>query len=159
MKVMHAVCGAVLTSLALGSVTAGEGAIDESSMGLSKTSVFDDPSPTPFAYSESNPGTNDFLPVAYPGAPPQISHGIEKFVPVTTENNQCVSCHDNPGLSEKPQKGLPTPMPESHYTDLRSASDKPKKEMIGSRYVCTQCHVPQAEVKPLVENTSENLGR
>ena len=34
---------------------------------------------------------------------------------------------------------------------LKKACDK--EEVSGSRYTCTQCHVPQSGAKPLVENT------
>jgi cytochrome c-type protein NapB len=128
-------------------------------MGLSKTSVFDNPSPESFSYSGSSPGSNQTLPLAYAGAPPQIPHNIENFVPVTTENNQCVACHNTPDLIGQKSKGRPTPMPESHYTDLRRTPGKVTKEVTGSRYVCTQCHAPQAEVDPLVENSSKNVSQ
>ncbi len=163
MKAMMRVSGAILAVVAVGCVTAGGGpktsAIDDSEMGLSRTSVFDTPTPQAYTHGEAFPGSSEALPVAYPGAPPQIPHGVTNYLPVTAKNNQCVSCHDNPALIGKHKKGLPTPMPESHYTDLRFAPDKVTKKLIGSRYVCTQCHVPQADVEPLVENTAKDFGR
>jgi cytochrome c-type protein NapB len=53
----------------------------------------------------------------------------------------------------KKAKGAPTPMPPSHYTDMRNAPGTVAGKLIGSRYVCTQCHAPQASVKPLVGKT------
>lgn len=137
-------------------VNAGQSkAIEDVNMGLSKTSVFDTPTPKPFSYENSS----EALPVAFTGAPPQIPHTIDNYLPVTTENNQCLGCHDQPAMRGGKAKGMPTPMPQSHYTDLRRSPDKVSKQVIGSRFVCTQCHAPQADVSPLVENTSENSGK
>ena len=130
-------------------------AIEDMDMGLSKTSVFDTPTPQPFSYGSSDQA----LPVAFTGAPPQIPHRIDNYLPLTTSQNQCMGCHDQPAMIGRKAKGMPTPMPQSHYTDLRRAPDKVKKQVIGSRFVCTQCHAPQADVSPLVENTSENPGK
>ena len=136
--------------------------ISADELGLSKTSVFKEATPKPFGYSEGAPGSpqNPELERGFPGAPPQIPHAIEAYMPLTAKNNQCLSCHNNPSMRGKPQnKGVPTPMPESHYTN--PAFGKPEaglpgkvdKAVAGSRYVCTQCHAPQANVKPLVKNT------
>ena len=130
--------------------------VKDSSLGLSKTSVNDSPEPEKFGYSDNFPGTGDLLPRAYLDAPPQIPHNIEAFLPVSTKNNACKMCHDNPAMQGKKVKGQATAMPASHYTDLRHAPGKMTKELIGARYVCTQCHVPQANVKPLVTNTFDD---
>ena len=127
--------------------------IKENSLGLSKTSVNDSPVSEKFSYSDKFPGTSEVLPRAFPGAPVQIPHNIEPFLPVTAKNNMCKTCHDKPAMWGKKVKGQPTAIPESHYTDLRFAPGKVTKKLIGARYVCTQCHVPQANVKPLVINT------
>ena len=127
-------------------------AVNDKDMGLSKTSVFDTPSPEPFKYSDKFPGTSQVLPRAYPDAPPQIPHNIDSFKPVTAKNNMCIGCHNNPSMRGKTVKGMATPMPESHYTDIRHAPGKVTDQMIGARYVCTQCHVPQSDAKKLVDN-------
>jgi cytochrome c-type protein NapB len=62
-------------------------------------------------------------------------------------------CHDNQAMMGKKIKGQATSMPASHYTDHRADDGKMAKDLAGARYVCTQCHVPQANVKPLVTNT------
>ena len=46
-------------------------AIDELNMGLSKTSVFDTPTPAAYNYSNAKPGWNDPLPRAWENAPPR----------------------------------------------------------------------------------------
>lgn len=48
---------------------------------------------------------------------------------------------------------MATAIPTSHSIDQRFASGKMAKELVGARYVCTQCHVPQAQAKLLVENS------
>ncbi len=131
-----------------------EPVIKTNDMGLSKTSVFDTPTPKVYKYKEAQPGQSELLPRAYLGAPPQIPHDISNFLPITTQSNMCVVCHNQPGERGKQRvKGTPTPMPVSHYTDLRNALGKVTEQMIGARYNCNQCHVPQTDAPALVENT------
>jgi len=122
-------------------------------MGLSKTSVLEAPQPQPFSYPEQFPGTSNVLPRAYLNAPPQIPHDIESFLPVSKDHNMCLQCHNRPDQQGKVAEHQPTPIPASHYTDLRFAPDKVTHSLIGARYICTQCHVPQAQAKVLVNNT------
>ena len=145
-----------LTALALTLLCVGvqaAPAIKDDSLGLAKTSVNDSPASEKFSYSKDFPGSSTVLPRAYSGAPPQIPHNIESFLPVTAKNNACKMCHHNPAMIGKKAKGQATAMPASHYTDQRHAPGKMSTELVGARYVCTQCHVPQANVKPLVKNT------
>lgn len=135
--------------------------ITDTSLGLSKTAVTDSPPPEKFHYSENFPGIDPVLNRAYPGAPPQIPHNIETFLPVSKDQNMCKACHDKRDTfdaSGKAQKikGQPTAIPASHYTDNRFAPGKIGKTLVGARTVCTQCHVAQANVKPLVQNTFDN---
>ena len=137
--------------------------IRDDAMGLSKTSVFDEPSPAVFAYSDKAPNKSGVLPRAYDGAPPQIPHAIDAYLPIKANENACLDCHDKPSMMEKMMKALPAPMPsmagkimkgtptampESHYIKVDG-----KWQRNSNRYVCTQCHVPQANVKDLVGNT------
>jgi cytochrome c-type protein NapB len=127
-------------------------AIDELNMGLSKTSVFDTPTPAPAAYSHAKPGKNDWLPRAWEGAPPQIPHGIEEYLPVVATDNQCLDCHDKPKYIGKPKNMDRTiknksPMSRDHY------ASEDLEEVDGARFNCTQCHVPQSNAAPLVEST------
>jgi len=143
---------AMLTTVFTPLLLLAEG-IPDSQLGLNKLPLKDVSTPSSFSYSDKFPGSSDVLPRSYPGAPPQIPHNIESFLPVSKDNNMCKGCHDSPDNIGKPRvKGTPTPIPESHYTDLRFGKEK-GKQIIGARMVCTQCHVPQATVAPLVENT------
>ena len=128
--------------------------IKTNDMGLSKTSVFDVPEPKVYHYATAQPGESKVLPRAYPGAPPQIPHDISEFLPITAQNNMCIVCHDQPAeWGKKRVKGMVTPIPTSHYTDLRNAPGKVTDHLINARYNCNQCHVPQADAPALVENT------
>ena len=126
--------------------------IKDSDTGLSKQSVFDVPTPEAFDYKGVMPGNDPVYKRAYPGAPPQIPHNIELMTPVKAGVNYCLSCHGSSAELSQPLKGKPTPIPVSHYTDLRHQPDVATKKLVGARYVCTQCHVPQADVAPLVKN-------
>lgn len=131
-----------------------EQGISSEQLGLSKTNVRDAPAPPLYTFSTQFPGTSQRLPRAYPEAPPQIPHNIDMFIPIKMGANQCLGCHNNPALWGQPLvQGIPTPIPKSHYTDLRNAPDKVTSQLIGSRYVCVQCHTPQANAQPLVANT------
>lgn len=135
--------------------------ITDISLGLSKTAVTDSPTPEKFSYSEKFPGIDPVLKRAYPGAPPQIPHNIEAFLPVGKARNMCKTCHDKRDTFDangkaKKVKGQPTAIPASHYIDHRLDTGKIGKTLVGARTVCTQCHVPQANVKPLVKNTFDD---
>jgi cytochrome c-type protein NapB len=127
-------------------------AIDELNMGLSKTSVFDTPTPTAATYSDAKPGKNEWLPRAWEGAPPQIPHRTEMYLPVVVADNQCLDCHDKPKYIDKPKNMDRTiknksPMSRPHYTD------KTLETVAGAYFNCTQCHVPQSNAAPLVDST------
>jgi len=127
--------------------------ISADSMGLSKTSVFDQPEQKAYGTKAKPPGENQVLPRAYQGAPPQIPHDITDFLPITAQSNMCIACHNIPDQwGKKREKGKPTPIPQSHYTDQRNAPGKVTDHLINVRYNCNQCHVPQLDAKPLVDN-------
>ncbi|MBI1284909.1 MAG: cytochrome C [Thiobacillus sp.] len=145
-----AMLAAAALTLSHGALQAAEMAQTDSQMGLSKTSVYDDPSPDVFQYPPTDPGEAKALPRAYSGAPPQIPHSVDDFLPITAQKNECNGCHNKPArIGKNVAKGTPPPMPESHY----HKADTGKLEFSDSRYICVQCHTPQANVKDLVGNT------
>ncbi|MDD4930336.1 MAG: nitrate reductase cytochrome c-type subunit [Gallionella sp.] len=147
---------ALLAAAALLAVGASHAAppLHTDNMGLSKTSVFDVPTPKVYHYSDAAPGTGKLLPRAYPGAPPQVPHDVKDYMPVTAESNLCIACHAQPDLwGKKPEAGVATAIPPSHYTDLRHEPGKVTDHLINARYNCNQCHVPQTDAPALVENT------
>lgn len=150
----HTVFALIGTSLMLWTMgTAAAAGIKANNTGLSKTSVFDVPTPIVYHDKADLVGSSKLLPRAYLGAPPQISHSIGDFLPITRESNMCASCHAQPDQwGKKRETGMPTPIPASHYTDLRNAPGKVTDQLIGARYNCNQCHVPQTDAPPLVKN-------
>ena len=143
---------ATLGLLCMTTGAAAGGAVDELNMGLSKTSVFATPTPEPYSYSDAKPGYNDPLPRAWEGAPPQIPHRVDEFLPIVAEDNQCLDCHDVPRYIDQPKNTdrsvkSKSPMSRNHYATAEL------DEVDGSRFICTQCHVPQSDAAPLVEST------
>ncbi len=148
---------AKLTLLIVFSVTActADRAIDDINMGLSKTSVFDDPTPMVSQYSMIEPGEQDRMPRAYSTLPPQIGHTVDEYLPITMEENACIDCHDRrKQLLRKGWEwkvGRKLPMPDDHYGTFKQKGGS--EDIAGSRYNCMQCHVPLSDAKPLVLNT------
>ncbi|MDG4717763.1 MULTISPECIES: nitrate reductase cytochrome c-type subunit [Thalassospira] len=80
----------------------------------------------------------------YPEQPPTIPHDIEGYQ-IDRNANKCLSCH---ARSRTGDSGAPM-VSITHFMDRDNqflAAVSPR------RYFCTQCHVPQKEVKPLVDN-------
>jgi cytochrome c-type protein NapB len=80
----------------------------------------------------------------YPEQPPLIPHAIEGYQ-VDLNGNKCLSCHARArtGESQAPMLSI------THFMDRDGqflASVSPR------RFFCTQCHVPQQEVKAPVPN-------
>jgi nitrate reductase (cytochrome), electron transfer subunit len=143
--------GAVLAaiSLTLPVHAVQDQAVPDDAIGLSKTSVYDVPSPDVVEYSSVDAGSvGKRSERSYMTAPPMIPHTTKDMVPITLEMNLCRDCHVQPGLiGQKLTKGTPVPAPVSHYTDVKAG------ELYMGRYNCTQCHAPQAKVNVLVKST------
>lgn len=80
----------------------------------------------------------------YPEQPPVIPHPIEGYE-VSARANKCLSCHarTRTGESQAPMISI------THFADRDGeflASVSPR------RYFCTECHVPQHDVKPPIGN-------
>lgn len=139
---------AALLACAVGGASAADKGVSEAQMGLSRTGVNADGVPDAFEYRQADPYSGGVLPRAFVGAPPQVPHGVDGLVPITRDSNACISCHQQPDqVGKRKVKGQPTPLPKSHYTDVRNNA------LHMGRYNCTQCHAPQADVKSLVGNT------
>lgn len=81
----------------------------------------------------------------YPEQPPIIPHKIEGYQ-IDINLNKCLTCHSRNAVedSQAPMVSI------THFMDRDGqflASISPR------RYFCNQCHVPQHEVKPLVDNS------
>ena len=91
------------------------------------------------------PGSQAPITRTFSTQPPVIPHAVENFDEITLEENQCLSCHsaDNYKKKKAPKIG------ESHFRD-REGKVLPTTSSL--RHNCTQCHVPQVDAPPLVEN-------
>ncbi len=81
----------------------------------------------------------------YPEQPPMIPHKIDGYI-VDKNSNKCLSCH---ARSRTGESGAPM-VSITHFMDRDAqfrASVSPR------RYFCNQCHVPQRQVDPMIENT------
>ncbi len=83
----------------------------------------------------------------YRQQPPLIPHSIDQYQ-IDVRTNQCLSCHD---WTKAGERNAPT-LSMTHYLD-REGNEL--DHIAGTRYFCNQCHVPQADALPLVENTFE----
>jgi len=107
----------------------------------------EDNNPPPGVVKQETPADGMFG-RAYRQQPPLLPHRIEGYQ-VTKDFNQCMTCHDWPANLKS---GAPK-VSETHYSDREgNRLDK----IAGTRFFCTQCHVPQTDAKPLVTNTFQN---
>jgi nitrate reductase (cytochrome), electron transfer subunit len=86
---------------------------------------------------------------AFAMQPPTIPHRIDGYQ-VDRNANRCMSCHARTRIEET--KAIPTPA--THYMDRDGTL---RGDVSPRRYFCTQCHVPQEDVKPLVDNTYQDF--
>ncbi|RLA07287.1 MAG: nitrate reductase cytochrome c-type subunit; periplasmic nitrate reductase electron transfer subunit [Gammaproteobacteria bacterium] len=87
----------------------------------------------------------DTIPRAYVQQPPMVPHSVDKYS-INLKNNKCMDCHS----WDKYKEEKATKISRTHFTD-RDGNDSGSVD--GSRYFCNQCHAPQVDAKPLVENT------
>jgi len=146
--------------------------VSEESLGLRKTDIHkeDDTVAAKTEYRSAQPGTSTKIKRAYQDAPPMIPHDVSDFLPITREYNSCIGCHA-PDIA--PAMGA-TPIPPSHFLDMRPRHicdgvkfkkriDNTKNEtdikklthLSQARYNCSQCHAPQSQGNPSVENLFE----
>ncbi len=161
--------------LALAStLNASGGTISSEELSLRKADVFKESvvKPKLVEYTKAAPGTSKKFERSYENAPPLIPHSVEGLLPITKNNNSCLGCH-MPNVAKS--MGA-TPIPESHFVNFRPITKLAKdgaivkegkkinntsdiltvahkqKKLYQGRYNCSQCHVPQANVQPLVKN-------
>ena len=79
--------------------------------------------------------------------PPSIPHSVKKDR-ITLKGNTCLKCH----AKANAEKEKAPSVSDSHFV---TRDMKVLDKLSPRRYFCRQCHAPQADVKPLVENTFE----
>ncbi len=97
-------------------------------------------------YPTNPPGQAKKLERPYQGAPPLIPHSVEGLG-ITRSGNDCLACHSEGIEIEKGH--IATKVPPSHYVNEYTGQQM-KEQVIGVRYNCIQCHVPQSEEEPSV---------
>ncbi len=146
--------------------------VSEESLGLRKSDLYTESNATrgdQTKYGTSVAGSGHKIPRAFQDAPPMIPHDTEGMLPITIDNNQCVSCH----MPEVASSMGATPVPASHLTNFRpvtalskdgqltangavvtnTSSEKQEDISIKStdgklsnaRFNCSACHAPQSE--------------
>ena len=85
----------------------------------------------------------------YPMQPPTIPHKIDGYQ-LDMNTNKCLSCHHRRRIevSQAPMVSV------THYMDRDGNF---LAEVSPRRYFCNQCHIPQTDARPLVENTFKDI--
>ncbi|MEW7311850.1 nitrate reductase cytochrome c-type subunit [Buttiauxella gaviniae] len=81
----------------------------------------------------------------YVNQPPMIPHSVDGYQ-VSKNTNRCLQCH---GVEHYRTTGAPRVSP-THFMD---SEGKVLSNVAPRRYFCLQCHVPQTDAAPIVENT------
>lgn len=122
--------------------------ISDDELGLRKTTLFNENvTPDSVDYKGAAAGESKLIERSYENAPPLISHDVSDLLPITKDNNMCLSCHE-PSIAEAVNA---TPMPKTHFYNFKTR--KVADTMQETRYNCVACHTPQANVQPIVGNT------
>ena len=91
----------------------------------------------------------DPIPRDYVQQPPLVPHKIAGYK-INRKFNKCLTCHSWANYKEAGA----TKISQTHFEDR----DKNVLANVSARrYFCTQCHVPQVDAQPLVENTFEPI--
>jgi cytochrome c-type protein NapB len=80
----------------------------------------------------------------YPEQPPVIPHNIRDY-PVTLNANKCLTCHTREFTAQ-------SQAPMISITHFMDRDGQTLATVTPRRYICTQCHVTQAEAPDLVQN-------
>jgi len=90
---------------------------------------------------------NDNGPISrdYVQQPPLIPHKIKGYK-INLKFNKCLTCHS---WANYKRYGA-TKVSQTHFS---GRDGEALSNVSPRRYFCTQCHVPQADAKPLVENS------
>lgn len=136
MKKLFLLTVALMTSVLINaeelSTLRGDQLLDETSQAAEKKNWAKDGEPIPRNFIQQ---------------PPLIPHQIKGYQ-INLKFNKCMTCHS----WKKYKEAGATKISQTHFKD-RDGNDL--ATVSPRRYFCTQCHVPQATVAPIVENTFE----
>jgi cytochrome c-type protein NapB len=122
----------------------------DSEIGLAPGTAFEQPEQAAIDFNTTDPGESELRPRPNAEFPPAIPHSTADLETITLSENSCLECHD-PEMA--PDMGAPA-VPPSHQVDLRNSPNVGGADVVGSRWVCTSCHVAQTDTEPLVRNGS-----
>ena len=131
-----------LLAAAMVVMLAPAGVMAQSFSALRGSTPLDQEGPAPAMTPEQNTTVQE--PRNYPEQPPVIPHSIEGYE-ISLRANKCLSCHARTRVHESQAPMISI----THFFDRDGqtlASISPR------RYFCTQCHVPQHNVRAPVEN-------
>lgn len=157
-----------------GSKNAEDEFVTEESLGLRKTDLYSENSTEgdQGVFEATAPGQGVLLERSFENAPPLIPHTTQGFLPIKANLNICLSCH-MPNVAEATKS---TPIPKSHFMDFRpeiveegglvKAYDDDETQntvttvdlgdqLSHTRFNCSQCHVPQANITVELKNNFE----
>ena len=80
----------------------------------------------------------------YVNQPPLIPHSVAGMQ-VTKNVNQCLACHS-------PENSRVTGAPRISPTHFINRDGVLQANLAARRYFCLQCHIPQTNAKPIVQN-------
>jgi len=122
--------------------------VPDSEIGLAPGTAFEQPPQAPIAFNSVEPGESELRTRPNDEFPPVIPHSIADLETITLSENSCLDCHNAAVAVDMGAVAVPA----SHRVDLRRSADVTGKEVVGSRWVCTSCHVDQTESSELVAN-------
>jgi cytochrome c-type protein NapB len=93
---------------------------------------------------DRNPVARDFI-----QQPPVIPHSITGYQ-INLKFNKCLTCHSWANYEDSGA----TKISQNHF---KNRDGLELANVSASRYFCTQCHVPQRDVTPLVDNEFESV--
>ena len=134
-----------MTVVLLAAVGISMQAISETVSSLRGASDIEQDSSAPAAkrYAKDNePIARDYV-----QQPPLIPHKTTNYR-INLKSNKCMSCHSWSNYREADA----TKISQTHF---ESRDKNVLANVSARRYFCTQCHVPQVNAKPLVENAFE----
>jgi len=118
--------------------------------GIRKESIYNEDTVQPKhgEYSSQEPGTSKKIERSFENSPPLIPHDLTGMLPIAITGNLCLGCH----MPEEAVRSGATPVPRSHLMKLSTKEDLQGK-LDNERYNCMECHVPQVEINPPIQNT------
>ena len=85
----------------------------------------------------------------WPEQPPVIPHQIDNYQ-IDLNVNKCLTCHSRTAVAV-------SQAPMVSITHFMTRDGQVLAAVTPRRFFCTQCHVPQMDVEPVVGNTFEDV--